>query len=126
MATAAKARFEPYDRCASLQRSDRPIALEGAASRLGKTVRVASDESAAVDCCTAEPCNVLIVDLSSPSLNIAALVNQLKSNRSTATRVIAFGPHVHEERLAAARNAGCDLVISRGQFFGQIDTILNG
>ncbi len=100
--------------------------LEGAASRLGKTVRIASNESAAVDCCTAEQCNVLIVDLSLPSLNIAALVNQSKSNRSTVTRVIAFGPHVHEERLAAARNAGCDLVISRGQFFGQVDTILNG
>jgi hypothetical protein len=39
-------------------------------------------------------------------------------------RVVAFGPHVHEERLAAARNAGCDEVVSRGEFFARLDAIV--
>jgi hypothetical protein len=43
---------------------------------------------------------------------------------SAATRVIAFGPHVHEDRLAAARAAGCDSVLSRGQFFSQAENVL--
>jgi hypothetical protein len=59
-----------------------------------------------------------------PSLDIAALVDQLKLKAASATRTIAFGPHVHEERLAAARHAGCDRVVSRRQFFSQLDTIL--
>ena len=98
--------------------------VEGAAARLGTTVRITSTPSQAVDCGNADEAKVLIVDLSSPSLDIAALVNQLKSKQSAATRVVAFGPHVHEQRLAAARDAGCDQVVSRGQFFAQLDTIL--
>lgn len=31
-------------------------------------------------------------------------------------RVVAFGPHVDEQLLAAASAAGCDQVISRGEF----------
>src|SRR4051812_45312314 len=99
--------------------------VEGAAARLGETVRVASTGAHAAELCHAEKANKLIVDLSSPSLDVEAIVNQLKSSDSAAPQIIAFGPHVHEERLAAARNAGCDLVTSRGQFFAQIDTILS-
>jgi hypothetical protein len=39
-------------------------------------------------------------------------------------RLIAFGPHVHEEKLAAARTAGFDLVISRGKFFSDVEAII--
>ena len=53
-------------------------------------------------------------------------LNRLKASEGSGTRVVAFGPHVHEQRLAAARDAGCDLVVSRGQFFSQLETILKG
>jgi len=59
-----------------------------------------------------------------PSLDVEEIVNHLKTKQSAATRVIAFGPHVHEKRLEAARRAGCDVVVSRGQFFAQLNTIL--
>src|SRR4051812_26865026 len=98
--------------------------VEGAATGLGQTVRSASSESRAVELCKAEDANTLVVDLSLPSIDLASLVNQLKSTEGANTRVIAFGPHVHEQRLAAARGAGCDLVVSRGQFFSQLQSIL--
>lgn len=98
--------------------------VEGAATRLGQTVQSASGESQAVERCDAENAETLVVDLSMPSLDVASLVNQLKANKGSNTRVVAFGPHVHEQRLAAAREAGCDLVVSRGQFFSQLDAIL--
>lgn len=100
--------------------------VEGAATRLGQSVRSANGESQAVDFCKAEVANTLIVDLSMPSLDLASMVNQLKSDEGSGTRVVAFGPHVHEQRLAAAREAGCDLVVSRGQFFSQLETFLKG
>ena len=100
--------------------------VEGAISRLGKKMRIAADGLQAAECCHSEPTEQLIIDLSSPSLDIRATLNQLKSNEASAIHIIAFGPHVHEERLAAARDAGCDLVASRGQFFGQLDSILAG
>jgi hypothetical protein len=34
-----------------------------------------------------------------------------------AARVVAFGPHVDDERLAAARAAGADAVLARSRFF---------
>jgi hypothetical protein len=39
-------------------------------------------------------------------------------------RVVAFGPHVHVDKLAAARAAGCE-VMSRGQFLTQIGDVLS-
>ena len=59
-----------------------------------------------------------------PALDPAAVVNQLRADASHSVHVVAFGPHVHENRLAAVREAGCDLVVSRGQFFAEIDAIL--
>jgi DNA-binding NarL/FixJ family response regulator len=93
---------------------------------VGQAVRSASGESQAVELCEAEGANAVIVDLSTPSVDVASLVNQLKSKIGSIARVVAFGPHVHEQRLAAAREAGCDLVVSRGQFFSQLETILRG
>jgi CheY-like chemotaxis protein len=77
-----------------------------------------------VELCKEGHANTLVVDLSMSSLDVASLVNRLKANESSRTRVVAFGPHVHEQRLAAARDAGCDFVVSRGQFFSQLETIL--
>jgi DNA-binding NarL/FixJ family response regulator len=99
--------------------------VEGVAMRLRQTVRSAAGESRAVELCEGEDANTLVVDLSS-SVDVALLVTQLRASKGSGTRVIAFGPHVHEQRLAAAREAGCDLVVSRGQFFSQLETILKG
>jgi DNA-binding NarL/FixJ family response regulator len=100
--------------------------VEGAAVRFGKSVRSASSESEALALCKGDDTGTLIVDLSTSSLDVASLLNQLKASEGSGARVVAFGPHVHEQRLAAAREAGCDVVVSRGQFFSQLEAILNG
>ena len=92
----------------------------------GGTVRAVSNAAQAMETIQAENASLLIVDLSVPALDVAALIEQLRLRDATATRVIAFGPHVHEARLAAAREAGCDEVVSRGQFFSQLDTLVSG
>jgi hypothetical protein len=38
--------------------------------------------------------------------------------------IVAYAPHVHEDRLRAATEAGCNEVLSRGQFDRQMDDIL--
>jgi len=100
--------------------------VEGAATRLGQTVRSATGEALAVELCKDDDARTLVIDLSMQSVDLASLVNQLKTNEGLSARVVAFGPHVHEQRLAAAREAGCDLVVSRGQFLSQLDAILKG
>jgi DNA-binding NarL/FixJ family response regulator len=100
--------------------------VQGAAVRVGAAVRALSNASQAIESCGAEQADVLIVDLATPSLDLVTLVNQLKANATLSTRVVAFGPHVHEDRLEAAREAGCDVVMSRGKFFAEIDAMLRG
>jgi DNA-binding response OmpR family regulator len=98
--------------------------VESAASRSGVTVRTVSDAAALVATFDELPAQLVIVDLAMPSVNLAATVAELKSRRESQLTIMAFGPHVQEARLAAAEAAGCDEVLSRGQFFSQLDAIL--
>jgi DNA-binding NarL/FixJ family response regulator len=90
--------------------------VDGAAARTGSTVRTVSNPADVVQRCESETVELVVIDLGTPSLEMASLVASIKATTS-APRVIAFGPHVHTERLTAARDAGCDAVMSRGQFF---------
>jgi CheY-like chemotaxis protein len=64
---------------------------------------------------------LVLLDLTTPGLDPRALFDRLSEPRP---KVIAFGPHVHEDRLQAARDAGCNLVLPRGQFFVQLERFL--
>jgi DNA-binding response OmpR family regulator len=98
--------------------------VEGAVVRAGQTMRAAGGAVRVVEHCVAEPVALVIVDLSTPSLDVAALIKLLRDDAGSGPRIVAFGPHVHEERLAAARLAGCDDVVSRGEFFARLDAIV--
>jgi CheY-like chemotaxis protein len=98
--------------------------VEGPVANRGDSIRVASAPLQAVEYCRDEMVDVLIIDLTLPSIDIDSMIAQLRTNETSRPRVIAFGPHVHEQRLEKARQAGCDEVVSRGQFFAQIDAIL--
>jgi len=64
-----------------------------------------------------------ILDLSMASLDPAEAVRRLQGAQR-GVPILAFGPHVHEGRLAAAREAGADEVMSRGAFDAQMDNLL--
>jgi DNA-binding response OmpR family regulator len=98
--------------------------FQGAATQAGFATRVASSQAAAIEC-EADNVDLVVIDLGAPLSDIQAIVNHFKS-KTPPPRIVAFGPHVHEERLAAAREAGCDEVVSRGQFFGQMHSMLRG
>ncbi|HVT28904.1 MAG TPA: hypothetical protein VHE81_12895 [Lacipirellulaceae bacterium] len=100
--------------------------VEGAAVRAGRAVRSATTAAQVLDYCRDTTCDAVLIDLSSPLLDIASLIRELSNNTASAPQTVAFGPHVHEARLADARRAGCDRVVSRGQFFAQLDSILGG
>jgi DNA-binding response OmpR family regulator len=63
-----------------------------------------------------QPVDLIVVDLANCDTDLAELVAGLRTTDSPGPRVLAFGPHVHAARLAAARDAGCDEVLTRGQF----------
>jgi hypothetical protein len=98
--------------------------VEGAATLCGVLLRSVSDAGLFVARCVASSARLAIIDLAAAPADLAAVVAELKSRQDSRPTVVAFGPHVHEARLAAAAQAGCDEVMSRGQFFAQLDSIL--
>lgn len=56
-----------------------------------------------------------LIDLTLPKLDIVGLVRQLREVPNSSVTVIAVAPHVHEKKLTAAKDAGCDHVLSKGQ-----------
>jgi DNA-binding response OmpR family regulator len=97
--------------------------LQSAVSQSSAHFQTATSGAQAIELCQGNGNCLLVIDLALPGLELD-LVRQLKAGQANSTRIVAFGPHVHAERLAAAREAGCDLVLSRGQFFSQIELIL--
>lgn len=98
--------------------------VAGAATRQGVQLAVAMDSSMLAGKAAEQSTRLVILDLSTPRLDIAGAVRAVIDHAPTRPTIIAFGPHVHEGLLAAARDAGCDRVLSRGQFHSQIDELL--
>ena len=63
------------------------------------------------------------LDLTAKVADLASWAASIRTTAPQAT-LLAYGPHVHEAKLEAARESGFDLVISRGQFHRQMTDYL--
>jgi CheY-like chemotaxis protein len=70
--------------------------------------------------------SVVLIDLTLPGLDIASTISAVRNVAADEAPilVVAYGPHVHEGRLEAARQAGCDRVLSRGQIHRDLANLL--
>lgn len=95
--------------------------IDGAARRHGGTYRLTGPEQV-----SGLPLGdaVVILDLGVAGVEVAALVGELRGADIPPRAIVAYAPHVHEQKLAAAREAGCDEVLTRGQFHGGLDALL--
>jgi CheY-like chemotaxis protein len=85
----------------------------------GVVMKSARSASALEALAAAEKPACVIVDLSNPGLDIAALVGRLKGN-GAAPRIVAYGSHVDAATLHVAREAGCDVVLPRSKFVEEL------
>lgn len=67
--------------------------------------------------------DVIVIDIASSPVEPAVTVGTLRAANPDA-RFIAVYRHTDPEQARAARAAGCDLVINRAQFFGDIAAAL--
>lgn len=65
---------------------------------------------------------LLLIDLGLPGLDVTQLAPNACSE--TLQTAVAYGPHVHKEKLQAAREAGIGQVVSRGQFSASIGRVV--
>jgi DNA-binding NtrC family response regulator len=99
--------------------------VEGAARMAGVDYQMVGSVDAAIDCCAAKPVALVMVDLATAGLDVAGLVERLRTRGSNVPAIVAYGPHVHEAVLEAAKQVGCDQVLSRGQFMSQAGAIID-
>jgi DNA-binding NarL/FixJ family response regulator len=99
--------------------------VEGAAARVGVSCGTAWSVDMLIEKAKADAPSLIILDLSTPGIEPEKLVPLLGDLPTAPRRIVAFGPHVHEELLEAARRAGCDEVMSRGKFTAEMDDVLN-
>jgi cellobiose-specific phosphotransferase system component IIB len=96
--------------------------VENAAKSLGLKIRIAA-KSEGLSGKNPEKVSAVVVDLETVRENIASIVSDARTLQPQAN-VIAFGPHVKTRELEMASTAGCDQVMPRGQFLGQLNSIL--
>ncbi len=98
--------------------------ISGTARDCGFTVRTVRNGDALMNLAAEKLPRCVIIDLSNPGLNLAALMDQLKALGDGRPFVVAYGSHVDTATLAAARAAGCDRVLPRSQFVQELQSSL--
>ena len=98
--------------------------VEGAAKQIGVPLRILSSPDVPPAAAADTDTRLVLIDLTFPGLDVARMVSYLREQLSDRAGIVAFGPHVSEDALAAAREAGCDHVISRGEFNNRMADIL--
>jgi PleD family two-component response regulator len=73
---------------------------------------------------SANQVKLVLLDLTTSRCDPKQLVPQLRRLARTPKAVVAFGPHVNKAKLAAAEEAGCDQVLSRGEFNNRMTEVL--
>jgi DNA-binding response OmpR family regulator len=69
--------------------------------------------------------HAVLVDLDLPRLDLNHLADHLQRMIGHSVTIWAVGPHVHKDRLNAARAAGL-CVLTRGQLHASVQQLLSG
>ncbi len=103
-----------------------PSRVSGIAAQLGARLETVANSEALVAKLqeAANEKSLVLIDLNCPGLDVKQLVPMLRALANSPRAIVAFGPHVQEEKLAAAQAAGCDLVLPRGQFAARMIALL--
>ena len=95
-----------------------------AANDRGMGFASAANLDAAVKRCDDDDACLVVVDLRTPGLQIGQVVETLRDHPTSTVRIAACAPHVREADLNAAREAGCDFVLTRGQLDRDVNGLL--
>lgn len=88
----------------------------------GGDVQVLSQQQILRECASL-PSAQVILDLNTPLANLAEFVSQIRDSGCEA-KIVAVAPHVHTAKIEAARAAGCDVVLTKGQFHASMAELL--
>ena len=97
----------------------------GAAEQAGADCITALDVASLLRrCAELSAAPLVFVNLETRGLAIEDLMASLEEAPVKPVAVVAFGPHVHEAKLQAARDAGCQAVLSKGGFHARASELV--
>lgn len=99
--------------------------VTGATANDETQVLVVSTSADLLKLVSASPVALVLIDLNTPGIDVNHLVPQLNQITGNPGAILAFGPHVHRAKLAAAAAAGCDQVLTRGEFDREMKNVLH-
>jgi DNA-binding NarL/FixJ family response regulator len=97
--------------------------VQGAATKLGVTLCSGSSADSVLEALDEGAAALVMIDLGVGPIDLSDVVHRVRG-KSSGAKVVAYGPHVHEQRLAEAKDAGCDIVMTRGQFNRSFPSLL--
>jgi CheY-like chemotaxis protein len=98
--------------------------ISATARQLGLEIRTASTQAGLERLAERQAPRCVILDLSNPGLDVAALLRRLREACPQPPFVVGYGSHVDAATLRAAREAGCDLVLPRSKFVEELPRAL--
>jgi CheY-like chemotaxis protein len=100
--------------------------VSGAARTVERSLTTVASTAALLDqAAHAEAPRLVILDLTTPGCDPDRIVVELR-DRDPDLTVVAYAPHVQTALLQRAREAGCDQVLTRGQFDSRINDLVSG
>jgi hypothetical protein len=94
------------------------------AAALGHQIMVASNAATARSLIERTRPRVVFVDLEAGEMASAPAVSLYRALAGADAWFIAFGPHVEADALAAARAAGCQVVLPRSKFAAELPGLI--
>jgi hypothetical protein len=98
--------------------------VKGTAGELGYQLLVSGDVGSARSVIAASRPRAVFIDLTAGAVALPTAMIGYRELASRETWFVAFGPHVEAETLAAAKAAGCHLVLPRSRFAAELPAIL--
>jgi hypothetical protein len=98
--------------------------ITGTARALGFQVLAAGNSALAASTIQERSPRVVFVDLAAGDLVSPTALIRYQQLAGPETRFIAFGSHVDVQALAAAREAGCHLVMPRSKFSAELPELI--
>lgn len=96
-------------------------AVSGAANLAGLPL-VSGTQPEQIQDALSDPEALVLLDLGQPGADPGRCAELMTTE--SLCRAIAFGPHVHVDRMNAARSAGFGQVLARGQFMATLPRLL--
>ena len=98
--------------------------VTGTAGDLGYRMRVAGNIATARALIEELRPRLILVDLAAGELAAPEAMSDYRRLAGPSAWLVAVGPHVDAERLAAARAAGCQLALPRSKFSADLPALL--